>query len=545
MEPPYRLHFTPHTVTVDDGDEQQVIETCMPVASNTVLVTLAKNQDPELMPQLICGPYCELQDEHTAVAKVAGYPQFKDNTAGKKRTLHIDISPLIQLSSDNMLARISLQPFTPGPSQLDAEAIHAILREHGIVYGIDDAVIRQCETLLNGPPFRPTTLVIARGVMPVNGHDSSLRFEVEIGPIPGTFLKDGTIDYRERKVFVGVAENQVIATKVRETSGTPGKDIFGHTLPAVSGRDVPIKFTGDVAYQEDNRQVVATRAGVLSVVNDNEIKVCARQIIDGDVDFSVGNLSSEDSIQIRGSIQPSFSVRTRGDLLLEGNLYAATINSHGNVVIRGGVLEEKASVFAGGDIDIGFVERGTVSAGGIITIRRSAYYGRITSERDIICSPECRFVGSVAQCGGSFTATNIGSPQVEGATVIAGVDRRRYERYTNLQQKLKLLHAQLERLENTQGEQLATDKKYLRIRASYQQAHDTMLHCNLCPGGPDRCGEPQEILATDIAITILGTIYAGTTLRIGNFITALRRDYQKTRFQIDPGLKTIFPKEIR
>jgi len=545
MEPPYRLHFTPHTVTVDDGGEPQVIETCTPVASGTVLVTLAKTLPPELTPQLICGPHCELQDDHTAIARVAGYPQFTEKTAGKKRILHIDIDSLIQLSSDNMLARIILQPSAAGPSQLNAEAILAILREHGIACGIDDAVIRQCETLLNGPPFRPTTLVIARGVMPVNGHDSCLRFEVEIGPIPGTFLKDGTIDYRERKVFVGVTEHQIIATKVRETSGTPGKDIYGHTLPAVSGRDVPIKLTGDVAYREENRQVVATHAGVLSVVNDNEIKVCARQIIDGDVDFSVGNLSSEHSIQIKGSIQPSFSVRTRGDLLLEGNVYAATINSHGNVVIRGGVLEEKASVFSGGDIDVGFVERGSVSAGGIITIRRSAYYGRITSERDIICSPECRFVGSVAQAGGSFTATNIGSPQAEGATIIAGVDRRRFERYTNLQQKLKLLHTQLERLENTQGEKLAADKKYLRIRASYQQAHDTLIHSNLCPEGPDRCGEPQEIIAADSSVTILGTIYAGTTLRIGNFTTTLRRDYQKTQFQIDPSLKTIFPKEIR
>jgi len=545
MDSAYTLHFTCQTVTIDQGGEPQTITTSELVAPDTVLVSISPNLPPEVTPTLVCGRYCQTPDKFTAVARVAGYPQFSVLSKGGKLTLNIDLVPLVQISSNNMMAEITLYPPVESPYPLSVETIRAVLADHGIIHGLEDGAFQRCEELLNGPPFAPVTLSVAHGVMPVNGRDSYLRFELEIGPIPGTFLKDGTIDYRERRIFVGVGEQQLIATKVRETPGTAGMDIFGHKLPPVPGRDLPLKISGDVIYLEDSRQVIATRPGTLSVVNNNEVKVGAKQTIDGDVDFSVGNLQTQGSLQIRGSILPAFSVRTKGDLLLEGNVQAGTINSHGNVVIRGGVLEKSGAVYAGGDIDVGFVERGELSAEGNITVRKSAYYCRFVTDGDMVCAPECRFVGSVAQCAGNFTATDIGSPKSVAATIIAGVDRRRFERYLNLRHKLKLLHNQLDRLEKTKGDRVVSDKRYLQLRTTFQNSHNTLIHSNLCPDGPERCNDPEEMFSENITITIHGTIYAGTKLRIGNFTKTLKWDYSHTTFQVDPAIKTISTREIQ
>ena len=115
-------------------------------------------------------------------------------------------------------------------------------------------------------------ITIARGLLPINGKDAYFRFEIETGPIPGKILKDGTIDFRERRIFTGVDENQVIAIKIPQTSGTPGMNVLGEVISPQPGNDLAVKVSGDVNYSPETGQVTATKAGVLSTVKGNDIK---------------------------------------------------------------------------------------------------------------------------------------------------------------------------------------------------------------------------------------------------------------------------------
>ena len=545
MESGYKTHFATETVTIGEGDESTFFVTSQLMETGDILVSLDLKNTAGGIPKISCTHCCEKgENDSVAIASAVGYPSIEEKIIGDQRTLHVEVTPLLRISDDKMTVEITLFPPVSGVPALNAEALRQLLKKHNIVFGIDELALAQCEKMLSGPPFSPATITIAHGIYPVHGSDSFLRFEMETGPIPGTLLKNGTIDYRERKVFVGVEKDQVIATKVRETTGTAGYDVYRNQLPAAPGRDLPIKLNGDVLFDEQSRQITATQAGVLSIVNDCEIKVSAKQTIDGDVDFSVGNLQSNDSVEIRGSVLPSFSVRAKGDLLIHGNVQAAKISSHGNVVIRGGVLESKAKVYAQGDIDVNFIERSELQAGGTITLRKSGYYCQLISDKDIICNPECRLMGAVVQCAGSFTGTNVGSPQSEATQIMAGVNRRRYERYMSLKLKLKLMNDQLSRLETLRGSHVTEDERYLQLRDNYQSSHQKMRGCNLSSTGPEKCADPLEMYDANTRINILGTIYYGTILRIGNYTFTLKRDYTRTFFQVDPMLKTILAKEI-
>lgn len=546
MVPTHKNHFPPQTVEIETGTEKTRFQTSAFAPKGAILVSRSEKEESDEKMKLVCGDHCEsTADDSAIIATATGYPQIKEESRGGQRVINAAVVPLLQVDDSNMIAMITLYPPPRDNKELNGELIKRVLAEEGIIFGVDESAIEKCDDLLIGPPFLPVSIPVAEGIRPLHGHDSYLRFEVEVGPIPGTILKNGTIDFRERKIFVAVGEGQLLATKIRATEGTAGRDIYGRVIPPSPGADIPVLISGDAAFDEQANVVSASRAGILSVVNENEIKVCSKYTVDGDVDFSVGNLQSNDSLEIKGSILPSFTVRTKGDLLVHDNIQAGTVNSLGNVVIRGGVLGNKAKVYAGGDIDIGFVEHGELNAGGSVTIRKSIYFANIVCERNMFCAPDCRIVGSFIQCGGNFTATSVGSPQAEPTTIFAGVDRRRYARYVSLRQKLKLMHAQLERLENIKGEKVAADEKYLRIRENYEAVHKKLQQSNLAQTGPDYCLFPDEMMTEEASVTILKTIYSGSIVRIGNLSKTLERDYTHSVFTINPLMKTILAREIR
>ena len=63
--------------------------------------------------------------------------------------------------------------------------------------------------------------------------------------------------------------------------------------------------------------------------------------VDGDVDVSIGNISFVGSIIVRGTIRSGFKVEAEGDIEVWGNVEAATVQSQGNVIIRGNIWARK------------------------------------------------------------------------------------------------------------------------------------------------------------------------------------------------------------
>jgi uncharacterized protein (DUF342 family) len=441
-----------------------------------------------------------------------GYPAFSAGRKGEQ--LRLGVEPLIRLTPDRMQAQLCLNPAPPGHNLPEPSTILQILDAMGIVSGrlpqaIDHCLEQCCRTQ------RPQTGVIALGVLPVRGKDAWLRFAIEIGPLPGKVMGNGEIDYRERNMFIGVNKDQLIAVRVPPTPGSPGRDIFGTAIAQMPGKDLALKVTDDAAFDPATGEIRASRSGVLSLVSENSVKVCARQIISRDIDFTTGNIVSRDALEIRGSVRPKFRVNALGDILVRGNIEKAQIRSDSNVVVQGGMVGDFAVIRSRGDVDIQFVERGRIYAGGTVLVRRSGYYCRIHAGANLHGEPAARFMASQLVAAGSLTVGTVGSDNAEPSLLAAAVSPEQLQRWFELRRTLAAQSGAIDALQHRMGAE-ADSEELDELKAEHEQSRQQFADLNLIV---PKDLEPQDQgLSHALACTLVvrGKVFAGTEIRIGN-----------------------------
>jgi hypothetical protein len=537
MKQLFTLHFTSTPLQTTEDGPDTVVHTSEVIPKNQILAS----KDPSIKTvELLAGSNTALsEDGNTVVSLVTGYPFIESEQSIQSLSVQIHMVPLVHIQPDKMSASLILYPLPAGKNPLAAAELEAFLHEEGISYGIDQAMLHECTEKMMHLKQIEENVPVARGILPMDGKDAFLRFEMEIGPLPGTILRDGTIDFRDRKIFTGVNENQVIAVKVPETSGTPGMNIFGEALSPLPGKDISVKVSGDASYSSETGQVIATRAGVLSTIKGSDIKVSAKQLIAGDVDFSVGNIESKDSVDIKGSVLPGFSVKTKGDLRIGGNIQSATISCQGNVVVMGGLLGANSSLLTLGDADINFAERTKITAGGKITLRKGTYYSEVTAGDDIFCSPDSKIVGCLFCCAGNFMGGDVGSSQGQATTIAVGVDGKRYKKLEELHQQILNIEDTLVTLRTRKGKKSMADELYQQYEYELQSVQSSFNTLNLIPKTPAYSRNEPVFISCNAMITIHGRAAIGTKLRIGNLTRTLEDDYSAVQFSIDKMLGQI------
>ncbi len=505
---------------------------------------------------LQAGSYTEFsQDGNSLLACVSGYPRIdtqKQKDDEKQLTI-ISIEPLVEIRPDKMQASLCIQPPIPGSSSLINEDLSQLLEEAGVIYGIDSNAQQQARTFISEMRNEFCKMVIADGKPPGTSTDAEIRFEIEIGPLAGRFLEDGTIDFRERRIMVGVRAGQHIATKIPVIPGSPGVNVLGEVIEPEKGNDIKVKVANDAAFSEDDLRITAVKDGVLSVVNNEIIKVCSKQLIPGDIDFKTGNVESGNCLSIRGSIQPGFKVAADGDLEIGGSVTSATVSCQANVVIKGGITGKGCRIKALADVDIRFIEQGTIESGGIVVVRTQSYYSRITAVSDIRCQAGTKVMGGELIAGGNLTVADVGSDNCESTLLAAGVDAERLALHMELQDTIVQQQKDIIRwMQLYEGS--SKSKKIRKMEEEVSDAKLKLLQLNLIPetglfsrGGGDDSSDPGEETGNidKIRIDVHGTIFAGTRIRIGNRSMVVDKTISNRQFRLQKNLKSIIDSALR
>jgi hypothetical protein len=530
-----KIHF--HTIPVDDlsKDPPEEIEVSELVSPGMNLVSI-RETEPIANFGIVLEP-----GEHTGlsadgkaiVATCYGYPHNAIRSEGGKQYVRVALTPLFLKSDDLMEARINLYPPLPRAVLPDVTEILAMLEQSGIIFGVDGAAIHYARAKVEETGLPVDDIVIARGKAPLRGKDAYLRFEVEVGPLPGKLLGNGSIDFRERLMFVGVSSGQVLATKVSATPGIAGTNIAGEEIDAIDGKDLLVKVSDDTRFNDGDNTIRATAAGVLSMVNNDTIRVSSRQKIDGNIDYSTGNIRSQNAVEISGTILPDFMVSTKGNLVIGGDVQASKINSHGNVVVKGGILGPGAEVRVQGDADINYIEQGLLIAGGNILIRSSGYYSDIQAAGNIHCPEKVKLVGGEVVAGGSLIVGQLGSVAGKPLSAAVGTDPKRYRRYRILQHEYQDVLATIQNFYHRFGKKKNSKSSISALEEKLTKLERELSRFNLIPGTPeDSLGEKQHFFSA-ATITVFGRLSAGCIIRIGNETLTIDRDMRKCRVCMD------------
>ncbi len=263
------FHFNSEEMQLLKGGELQDCVVSEPVKKGDLLVTISEENAPEDF-ELAAGDNSELSvNQDSILAGLSGYPFWELEDDSK---CVMSVEPFVKIPKGNMVAEMVLYPDISG-NRKELQALLVILAEAGVVFGIEEQAIKEAIAQSESEEKQMVAFDAAKGTPARHGVDAHTKIEVELGTIAGEKQEDGSLNFKERRMFVYADEGQTIATVVPATSGTAGKNVKGGAIEPRAGKEVTVRVTEDAVYDEEKGVVVAGKGGVVSVVNDTTFKV--------------------------------------------------------------------------------------------------------------------------------------------------------------------------------------------------------------------------------------------------------------------------------
>lgn len=214
------------------------------------------------------------------------------------------------------------------------EQVMAKLQELGIVYGVNEDMIRE---VLQSEKKVSTT--IAKGVEPIEGKDGWVEVKVGEGKRKPKVREDGTVDYREMETLATVGEGDLIAIVHPPQPGKPGLTVTNEVIPVREVHPVMIKLGKGVTMDEN--RILATTGGRPQIAKKGKmivVSIIPKLVHQGDVDLSVGNIHFKGDVEITGNVQDEMVVEALGSIMILQNVNRAKIRAQQSIFIQQNVI---------------------------------------------------------------------------------------------------------------------------------------------------------------------------------------------------------------
>jgi hypothetical protein len=319
----------------------------------------------------------------------------------------------IQVTRDRMVAVLESQD-NQGDNPLVLDDIIEKFKEVGLSCGIDGVAVKK---FLTDPEVK---VVCARGVAPISGSDAYIKYYVDFAnkgrPVE---LEDGTVDFKNTRMFFVATENQLLAEKIPATKSIPGMDVFGKKVIIKDGKDLILPVGKNVNIVKNNLMMAGLSGEV--VWENNKLAILPVLEIKSDVDLSTGNIEFPGSIIIRGSVQEGFYVKAEGDIDIRGGICGAQVEGK-NIKVGMGVFGmEHGYVKASESISAKFIEKANVFAGTDLYVMDVILHSLVNAgEKVIVAGQRGRIIGGTITAGAAIQAAIFGTRSEVGTVLEVG-----------------------------------------------------------------------------------------------------------------------------
>jgi uncharacterized protein (DUF342 family) len=299
----------------------------------------------------------------------------------------VDCKITIRVDEEKMHAYLDCSPAHGDGKPLTTNLVCAELERQGITHGINRTVIT--EAIGNANETKSAVnILIAEGSPPLPGKPGAIEFTFDSTPreYDFTILPDGRIDYRNSKAILTAVENQLLARIGQASAGVPGKTVLGESLPVEDAEAAAATIIpgNGIRVSEDGKAFFAAISGII-MLNGSTLDVVNMYVVEGDVDFTTGNISFNGSVFVRGTVLDGFEVKADGDIIVQKIVESARLVAGRDVIVKGGVLGRgKGLVSAGRDIRIGYAQNARLEAQGNIYIGNYAVNSYIATSKQLI-----------------------------------------------------------------------------------------------------------------------------------------------------------------
>ncbi|WP_379126581.1 DUF342 domain-containing protein [Paenibacillus sp. sgz500958] len=430
------------------------------------------------------------------------------------------------------------------------EDVEGFLQSHNIRFGIQRNIIERLASHPEEYFFNKVT--IATGNSAVSGKDGQVIMAIDMNH--GTDHKplekeDGKVDYKELLRLSNIRKGQLIATIKPPQPGVPGMTVTGEEIPCKAGKEVFFKVGKNVLVDNNQTSMYAAIDGLITLTDKGKINVFPIYEVNGDVDYSVGNIDFVGTVVIRGNVLSGFTVKSEGDIRVVGGVEGAELISGGSIEISGGIIGyNKGLVSAGRNVKVSFIQDGNVVAGEDVIVSQSIMHSNIRAGRDVLCNgTKGLIVGGIVQAGERVVARTIGNTMSTSTAVEVGVLPEMRNEINELRNQLKQL---LENADKTNKAlyllnqlashgQLSPDKVALRVKLNAtKQSHlreESVIK--------SRVLEIERLLEDTgkAKVEVIKTIYGGSKIVIGRYTRFVKDPTERVVFKYSEGDITIVP----
>lgn len=474
------------------------------------------------------------------------------------------------IAPDGMQACFLRLPTVTGSTAPSSDDLRALLKAFGVDFGIDEQMcnlLRQDFARLQKP-----LIALARGEQAQASKDAVPTFALDFEFRIGSFRPDGSIDFRERNLFPPVRQDDLLAECPPPVPGKPGRTVRGEELPATEPVGARLVAGENVRLEEEDGQqrLYATDKGG-AVLKTEEINlprgglqlrqytIEVQQVtrIEGDVGYDTGNVDVQGLVEIGGSVNGGFFVRTTGDVAIAGSVETgAEIQAGGDIVVKQGIVGRQTSVTAGSSVSAKFVHDARVKAGTDVLIGSYIYGAHLQAGGRV----QVEGLGGKENAGGIIGGTtwaikgilsrNIGSERSTNTALFVGLEPDQRARFQKIGQTIRQAELMLQKLLKAIELPALKADEIRKLVARNPARRSTLLHYikkanQLAQVREKHVREQQELAeqisvhAREASIDVPEQAFARTALHIGSLQLVLTQDLQRVRFVIDPETERI------
>jgi uncharacterized protein (DUF342 family) len=363
---------------------------------------------------------------------LAGYADYLDGQLCVQEPLHV--------SEDKLTVFLSVHPPSKSGRMMTVDLVKKLLAGRGIVRGVDRSAVEQALNAAVSKNVPIHDVVIAEGRAAQPGEDGQIELKFQPEKIAGTIDEiSGKIDYKERKSIQKVKAETLLAVKIPPVPGIAGVDVFGNIIPAEPGNEKELTPAGNVTVSDDGLSFTSEIDGIVFLSPKNKIWISKEYQVPGDVDYSIGNLSMEGSLDIKGWIQSGFEVRASDEIRVGGGVEDAIVEAGADIHINGGIIGSGGGrVHAGGKITARFFEGARVHADGDIIVSEDILRSTVSTNGSIIVTKgKGRIRGGSVEAVKGVEVNEIGSDAGVETYVSVGMDSKTRNLLADSKKQLK------------------------------------------------------------------------------------------------------------
>ncbi|MDA3941459.1 MAG: FapA family protein [Spirochaetia bacterium] len=232
-------------------------------------------------------------------------------------------------------------------------------------------------------------VTLSMGVTPVYGEDDTLTIKKYPDSKPH-INDDGSIDHHTYSAFLEVKEGTVLAEKTEGELGIQGIDAFGNNIPVPAVKKIAFKAGNNVHENKTETNLIIYTAGVTGILEltDHSVSVTEELHIRGNICADTGNISYSKSVTIDGDVEYPYKIECGDSLTIKGCIEnGAIIHCKGNLIVEKGIIGEKTSLLAKGDVETAFIQDAKIRVLGNLTVNSYIYNSHV------FCGSELNVIG--------------------------------------------------------------------------------------------------------------------------------------------------------